>query len=169
MYISKQEAEAEEIRAKEQEMIRLGVISAKIDPDNSERNDEEENDNDNPPCDNVDSVSIITIPSKSTLKAKVKLAAIYEYRALLWQCQQQTEVAPILQMWYDILELREGRYRLKPLRLLRIATCQNNIAMLLIENYLHYRKSASSQRRMTEANSLLSFLVDTVSERSSFI
>ena len=151
MYTSRKEAAAAEEKAKEAELIRLGLMSAKepveVDGEGSESEYKE-------------SVNIER-SSAPALKGTT-VVPFYEHMSYLWECQL-SEVNNILDMWYDLLELREGRYRMKPERLLRIATCQNNIVMILIENYIHFRKSLTSQRRMTEVRSLFSFLIDTVS------
>ena len=136
-------------------MIRLGMIDAPP----------KEDDDDNFSEENVEVMEDgeVNIPKLKKVVApkKVKVPEVNEYGAYLWEAQQ-AEVSSALQMWYDLLELREGRYRLKPLRILRIAAIQNNISMLLVEYYIHYRKSEASQRRMSEANSLMTFMVDTV-------
>lgn len=153
VYIGKKEEIEAERKAKEAEMIRLGMMEAPVDDDADEGIES------NLTLDDEGA----TIPKvrKAIVVTKVKPPEINDYKASLWECQQ-SEVSGVLQPWYDLLELREGRYRLVPLRILRISACQNNIAMMLIENYIHFRKSAASQRRMTEANSLLLYMTETV-------
>ena len=158
VYVRKKDTIEAERKAKEDEMIRLGMIEA---PGEDTANE----DGESSLCDDGEAAPKVR---NAIIVAKVKPAEINDYKANLWECQQ-SEVSGILQPWYDLLELREGRYRLLPLRILRIAVCQNNIAMLLIENYIHFRKSAASQRRLTEANSLLLFMTETVGSVLNFI
>lgn len=154
IYIRKKNAIEEERKAKEAELIRLGMIDAPM-----KKEDEAEYTDIGRAMELHDGQ--IVVPN-AIIRKRVKVYAINNYGAYLHEAQQG-EVSGALQLWYDLLELREGRYRLKPLRILRIATIQNNISMLLVEYYINYRKSEASQRRMTEANSIMSFMVDTVS------
>ncbi len=59
------------------------------------------------------------------------------------------------------MELRDKRYRVKPALHLRLATCQNNIAMLLLEILAHSGTN-NARLRLSEAETFINLMIGIV-------